>query len=123
MRVIFLSSYVYVDVADMDIGTYVKEAKSLINKNVGLATGVALVWSGQFKNMARAWGRLKLIIPITLFIVCLLLYANTKSWFKTGIILLAVPFSAVGAIWLLYLLGYNMSIAVWIDLFLLFCLH
>ena len=71
---------------------------------------------GQFENMARAWERLQLIIPITLFVICMLLYANTKSWPKTAIILMAVPFSAVGAIWILYLLGYNFSIAVWVGL-------
>ena len=111
-----LSSYVYVDVADRDIGGYVKEAKTLVTKSLNLPAGVALSWSGQYENMIRVREKLKFIIPITLFIVCLLLYANTKSWAKTGIILLAVPFSAVGAIWLLYLLGYNTSIAVWVGL-------
>ncbi|OFZ80272.1 MAG: cation transporter [Bdellovibrionales bacterium RIFOXYD1_FULL_55_31] len=111
-----LSSYVYVDVADRDIGSYVKEAKELVSKEVKLPAGVALNWSGQYENMIRVKERLKLIIPITLFLVCMLLYANTKSWAKTGIILLAVPFSAVGAIWLLYFLGYNTSIAVWVGL-------
>ncbi|HLE10667.1 MAG: cation transporter [Bdellovibrionales bacterium RIFOXYD12_FULL_39_22] len=111
-----LGSYVYVDVAKRDIGSYVAEAKKVINQKIKLPTGVALVWSGQFENMARAWERLQLIIPITLFVICMLLYANTKSWPKTAIILMAVPFSAVGAIWILYLLGYNFSIAVWVGL-------
>ena len=111
-----LSSYVYVDVSDRDIGSYVKEAKALVSKELKFPAGVALAWSGQYENMARVREKLKLIIPITLFIVCLLLYANTRSWPKTAIILLAVPFSAVGAIWLLYLLGYNTSIAVWVGL-------
>jgi Cu(I)/Ag(I) efflux system membrane protein CusA/SilA len=111
-----LSSYVYVDVADRDIGSYVKEAKSLIDEKLKIPTGVSLSWSGQYENMTRVKERLKVIIPITLFVVILLLFANTKSWPKTAIILLAVPFSAVGAVWLLYLLGYNMSIAVWVGL-------
>lgn len=111
-----LSSYVYIDVADRDIGSYVKEAKDVVEKNLHTPTGVALSWSGQYENMIRVKEKLKVIVPITLFIVILLLYANTRSWPKTAIILLAVPFSAVGAVWLLYLLGYNMSIAVWVGL-------
>lgn len=111
-----LSSYVYVDVGDRDIGSYVKEAKELVAKEISLPAGTILAWSGQYENMIRVWEKLKVIIPVTLFIICLLLFANTRSWIKTGIILLAVPFSAVGAIWLLYLLGYNTSIAVWVGL-------
>ncbi|MBI4403788.1 MAG: efflux RND transporter permease subunit, partial [Deltaproteobacteria bacterium] len=101
---------------DRDIGSYVKEAKDTVAKQIKLPAGTVLVWSGQYENMIRVGEKLRLIVPITLFIICLLLYSNTKSWTKTGIILLAVPFSAVGAIWLLYLLGYNTSIAVWVGL-------
>lgn len=111
-----LCSYVYVDVAERDLGSYVTEAKDLVSKQVKLPSGTVLSWSGQYENMIRVRERLKLIIPVTLFIVCLLIYSNTKSWVKTGIVLLAVPFSAVGAIWLLFLLGYNTSIAVWVGL-------
>ena len=78
--------------------------------------GYQLVWSGQYENMERVRERLKLVVPITLFIVFLLMYFNTGSAVKTLIILLAVPFSAIGAMWFLYLLGYNMSIAVWVGL-------
>lgn len=111
-----LSSYVYIDVADRDVGTYVAEAKKLVARRLKLPTGVALSWSGQYESMARVRERMTTILPITLFIVILLLYANTRSWPRTALILLAVPFSAIGAVWLLYILGYNMSIAVWVGL-------
>lgn len=111
-----LSSYVYIDVADRDVGSFVADAKKIVSKELKVPTGVVLNWSGQYENMKRAEEKLKVIIPITLFIVIMLLYANTRSWPKTAIILLAVPFSAIGAVWLLYLLGYNLSIAVWVGL-------
>ncbi|MCC7442677.1 MAG: efflux RND transporter permease subunit [Bdellovibrionales bacterium] len=111
-----LSSYVYIDVADRDVGSYVSDAKKLVEQELKVPAGVTLVWSGQYENMERVKEKLKLIVPITLFIIILLLHANTRSWPKTAIILLAVPFSAVGAIWFLYLLDYNMSIAVWVGL-------
>lgn len=111
-----LSSYVYIDVADRDVGSYVKEAKALVDEELKARSGVHLAWSGQYEHMERVKEKLKLVVPITLFIVFLLLFANTKSWVKTSIILLAVPFSAVGAVWFLYLLDYNMSIAVWVGL-------
>ena len=81
-----------------------------------MPAGYALQWSGQYESMIRVKERLKVVVPITLFIVAILLYMNTKSAVKTTIILLAVPFSAIGAIWLLYFLGYNISIAVWVGL-------
>ncbi|MBL8208811.1 MAG: efflux RND transporter permease subunit, partial [Blastocatellia bacterium] len=111
-----LSSYVYIDIADRDIGSYVHDAKKIVNEKLKLPGGVALSWSGQYENMIRVKEKLKVIVPITLFIIILLLFANTRSWIKTSIILLAVPFSAIGAIWFLYLLDYNMSIAVWVGL-------
>jgi Cu(I)/Ag(I) efflux system membrane protein CusA/SilA len=111
-----LSGYVYVDVSGRDIGSYVRDAKKMVLQNVKLPPGYQLVWSGQYEFMERVRERLKIVVPITLFIVFLLLYFNTGSIVKTLIILLAVPFSAIGAVWLLYLLGYNMSIAVWVGL-------
>ena len=111
-----LNGYVYVDVAGRDIGSYVTEAKRVIAENVQLPAGYSLVWSGQYEAMERVRERLKLVLPVTLFLVLMLLYLNTRSIVKTSIIVLAVPFSAVGAIWLLYLLGYNMSIGVWVGL-------
>jgi copper/silver efflux system protein len=111
-----LSGYVYVDVSGRDIGSYIVDAKRAVADKVSVPAGYQLVWSGQYEAMERVKERLKLVLPITLFIVFLLLYFNTGSVVKTFIILLAVPFSAIGAIWLLYLLGYNMSIAVWVGL-------
>jgi Cu(I)/Ag(I) efflux system membrane protein CusA/SilA len=111
-----LSGYVYVDVTGRDIGGYVRDAKKAVFDKVKVPPGYQLVWSGQYEYMERVKERLKLVVPITLFIVFLLLYFNTRSIAKTFIILLAVPFSAVGAVWFLYLLGYNMSIAVWVGL-------
>ncbi len=111
-----LSGYVYVDVSGRDIGSYVSDAKNAVRQKVSVPASYQLVWSGQYESMQRIKERLKIVLPVTLFIVFLLLYFNTGSAVKTGIILLAVPFSAIGAIWLLYLLNYNMSIAVWVGL-------
>ena len=111
-----LNGYVYVDVADRDIGGYVADAKRAVSEHVKLPAGYALVWSGQYEAMQRVRERLKVVLPVTLFLVVMLLYLNTKSVAKTAIVVLAVPFSAIGAVWLLYLLGYNMSIGVWVGL-------
>jgi Cu(I)/Ag(I) efflux system membrane protein CusA/SilA len=110
-----LLGYVYVDVADRDIGSYVEDAKRVVAKMVKLPSGYTLEWSGQYEYMERAKERLRLVIPITLLIVIVLLYLNTRSVAKILIVLLAVPFSLVGAFWLLYLLGYNLSVAVWVG--------
>ena len=113
-----LSGYVYVDfdTSKRDIGGYVADAKKAIRANVQMPPGYLLIWSGQFEYMEAAKARLFVVVPITIFLVFLLLYFNTLSITKTMIIFLAVPFSAVGAIWFLYLLGYNTSIAVWVGL-------
>src|SRR5208337_4547323 len=111
-----LSGYVYVDVSGRDIGSYVEEAKRVVAEKISVPAGYQLVWSGQYESMERVKERLKIVLPITLLIVFLLLYFNTGSVTKTAIILSAVPFSAIGAVWLLYLLNYNMSIAVWVGL-------
>ncbi len=112
----FLAGFLYVDVAGRDMGRYVEEAKQMVARQVTLPPGYQLVWSGQYEYLTRVVERLWIVVPITLFLVFLLLYINTGSMTKTMIILLAVPFSAVGAIWFLYFLGYNMSIAVWVGL-------
>ncbi len=111
-----LTGYVYVDVGGRDLGSYVEEAKRVVRERVALPAGYTLVWSGQYEAMQRVRERLLLIVPITIGLVLLLLYLNTRSMAKTAIILLAVPFSAIGAIWLLYALDYNMSIGVWVGL-------
>lgn len=111
-----LAGYVYVDVAGRDIGGYVEEAKNVVREKVRLPPGYSLAWSGQYEAMERVRERLLVVVPLTLFLILMLLYMNTRSVAKTMIILLAVPFSATGAIWLLWALGYNMSIGVWVGL-------
>jgi len=111
-----LAGYVYVDMEGRDVGGYVDEAKRRVQAEVDLPAGYTLVWSGQYENLARVRERLKAIVPLTLFVIALLLYMNTKSAVKTAIVLLAVPFSLIGAVWLLWALGYNMSIAVWVGM-------
>ena len=95
---------------------YIDEASRLLQDKIKLPAGYAISWSGQYEGMERTKERLKTVVPITLFLIFFLLWLNTRSITKTFIILLAVPFSAVGAFWFLYLLGYNMSIAVWVGL-------
>jgi Cu(I)/Ag(I) efflux system membrane protein CusA/SilA len=111
-----LNGYVYVDITGRDVGGYVQEAKKLLREKLTLPTGYTLTWSGQYEAMERVRQRLTVVLPVTLALIVMLLYFNTGSLAKTLIILLAVPFSAVGAIWLLHALGYNMSIGVWVGL-------
>src|SRR5208282_1399637 len=111
-----LAGYVYVDVTGRDIGTYVDQAKRVVDQNVQLPQGYALLWSGQYENMLRVRERLKVVLPLTLFIIAFLLYMNTKSMVQTGIVLLSVPFSLIGAVWLLWAMGFNVSIAVWVGM-------
>lgn len=110
------NAWVYIDIKNIDVGTYVQNAKKIISEKVKLPTGYSLVWSGQYEYLQRSNERLKLLIPITLLIVLMILYVNTKSWTKTAIVMLALPFSMVGAVWFLYLSGYNMSVAVWVGI-------
>ncbi len=111
-----LTGYVYVDLAGRDPDGYIEEAGRLLRENVKLPPGYAYSWSGQYEAMQRVKERLTWVLPLTLFLIFLLLYLNTRSLTKTMIILMAVPFSAIGAIWFLYLLGYNMSIGVWVGI-------
>ncbi|HLV86932.1 MAG TPA: CusA/CzcA family heavy metal efflux RND transporter [Candidatus Sulfotelmatobacter sp.] len=111
-----LTGYVYVDVANRDPESYVNEAAVLLRDRVKLPAGYAITWSGQYEAMERVKHRLTQVVPLTLAIVCLLLFLNTRSLTKTMIVLLAVPFSAVGAVLFLYLAGYNISVGVWVGL-------
>lgn len=111
------NTWVYVDLKDgYDVGGFVSSAKEILNKNLSLPAGYSIKWSGQYEYMERAAQHLSLVIPLTLLIVIVLLYINTKSMVKTGIVLLALPFSMVGAVWFLYLSGYNLSVAVWVGI-------
>lgn len=111
-----LTGYVYVDLEESDVGGYVKKAKKTVNEKLDLPSGYSLSWSGQYQSMVRVKEKLKVVLPITFLIIIVLIYLNTKSAMKTSIVLLAIPFSAIGAVWLLYILGYNISIAVWVGL-------
>ena len=111
-----LAGYVFVDLSSSDIGGYVDKAKEIVNKGLQVPTGYSLVWSGQYENMLRVRERLKIVIPITLVLIFALLYMNTKSAMKASIVMLAVPFSMIGAVWLMYMLGYNISIAAWVGM-------
>ena len=108
--------YVFVDVAGRDIGGYVEEAIRTVEEKVKIPMGYHLTWSGQYEYMQRARERMFYVVPLTLFIVFLLLYLNMKSLTKVFIVLLAVPFSLIGAVWVLYALDYNMSVAVWVGI-------
>jgi Cu(I)/Ag(I) efflux system membrane protein CusA/SilA len=110
------NAWVYVDLRGIDVGTWIKRAKQVVSEEIDVPAGYTILWSGQYEYMERARKRLMVIVPITLFLIFLILYVNTKSITKTVIVLLAVPFSLVGAIWLMYFLGYNWSIAVWVGL-------
>ena len=112
----FKAGFLYVDVTGRDLGSYVEDARKAVEDQVQLPAGYQLAWSGQYEYMLRVRDRLMVVVPITLVIIFLLLYFNTGSTVKTLIILLAVPFSAVGAIVFIWLLDYNMSIAVWVGL-------
>ena len=110
------NAWVYVDLRGIDVGTWVERARREVAGQVELPPGYTIFWSGQYEYMERARSRLLVILPITLFLIVLILYLNTGSVTKTAIVLLAVPFSLVGAIWLMYFLGYNWSIAVWVGI-------
>jgi copper/silver efflux system protein len=110
-----LVGFVFLDTARA-MSDYVEDAQRVIARDVQLPKGVRVAWVGQFQYFERAKAKLEIVVPITLMIVFLLLYINTRSLVETGIVLLAVPFSLVGAIWLVYLLHYNVSVAVWVGM-------
>ena len=111
-----LAGYVFIDVTDRDIGSYVQDLKRIVAEKVQVPAGYHLVWSGQYEYMERAKERLKIVIPLTLLIVFILLYFNTAHVGKVFLVLLAVPFSLIGAFWCVYLLGYHLSVAVWVGI-------
>jgi Cu(I)/Ag(I) efflux system membrane protein CusA/SilA len=115
------NAWVYVDIRGIDVGTYVANAQHTVNEAIArgeirLPSGYNLFWSGQFEYLLRARERLLLIVPLTLLLIILIIYLNTRSAIKTAIVMLAVPFSLVGAFWILYLLHYNLSVAVWVGI-------
>ena len=106
------TSWVYVDIRDTDVGTYVNNARTAINEQVTFPEGYSIVWSGQYEYIERARQRLKVVVPITLLVIFVLLYLNFRSVTESMIVMLTLPFSVVGGIWLLYVLGYHLSVAV-----------
>jgi Cu(I)/Ag(I) efflux system membrane protein CusA/SilA len=115
------NAWIYVDVQDSDIGGYVHRAQQAVNDalrsgELKVPSGYSILWSGQFEYMQRAQQRLMIVIPLTLLIIIFIIFLNTKSWIKTAIVLLAVPFSLVGAFWMIYLFNYNLSVAVWVGI-------
>jgi len=107
-----LSAYIYVDIRDRDIGSYVAEARKAVAQQVKFPPGYYATWSGQFEYMERAAAKMKIVIPITLLLIFLLLYLNFRRITETLIVMLSVPFALVGGVWLMWLLGYNLSVAV-----------
>ncbi len=110
------NTWVYVDLKGVDVGTFIVDAKQIIKDNLELPAGYSIKWSGQYEYMERASKHLSMVIPLTLLLVIVLLYMNMKSMTKTGIVLLTLPFSMVGAVWFLFFAGYNMSVAVWVGI-------
>ncbi len=107
-----LSAYIYVDIRDRDIGSYVKDAQRAVSERVKFPPGYYVTWSGQFEYMQRAIERLKIVVPLTLFVIFVLLYLNFRRLTETLIVMLSVPFALVGGVWLMWALGYNLSVAV-----------
>jgi Cu(I)/Ag(I) efflux system membrane protein CusA/SilA len=115
------NDWVYVDIRGVDVGTYVQMAMHAVNESIAkgaikLPPGYNIFWSGQYEYMLRAQQRLMIVVPLTLLIILLIIYLNTRSLVKTAIVMLAVPFSLVGAFWIIYLLHYNLSVAVWVGI-------
>jgi Cu(I)/Ag(I) efflux system membrane protein CusA/SilA len=106
------NAWIYVDISGIDVGTYVKKAQQVIKEKIKMPSGYSLVWSGQYEYMERARKRLMIVVPLTLIIIFLLLYFNFKNITECLIVMLSVPFSLTGGLWLIYILGYNMSVAV-----------
>jgi Cu(I)/Ag(I) efflux system membrane protein CusA/SilA len=115
------NDWVYVDIRGVDVGTYVQMAMRAVNEAIAkgaikLPPGYNIFWSGQYEYMLHARQRLMIVVPLTLLIILLIIYLNTRSLVKTAIVMLAVPFSLVGAFWIIYLLHYNLSVAVWVGI-------
>ncbi len=109
------NAWIYVDLRGIDVGTYVERAQKAVEGQVKIPAGYTIGWSGQYEYMQRAQQRLMYVIPLTILIIFVIIYINTESVVKTGIVFLALPFAVVGSVWLLYLLNYNLSIAVWVG--------
>ncbi|MBI3599755.1 MAG: efflux RND transporter permease subunit, partial [Nitrospinae bacterium] len=107
-----LNAWIYIDIKDIDVGTYVERAKKAVAEKIKIPVGYSIVWSGQYEYMVRAKERLKIVVPMTIGIIFLLLYFNFKNVTESLIVMLSVPFALVGGVWFIYYLGYNLSVAV-----------
>ena len=107
-----LNAWVYIDIKDIDVGSYVKKAQQMISEEINLPQGYSLIWSGQFEYMQRSEKRLQMVIPITIVIIFILLFIHFKNFYESGIIMATLPFAVVGSIWFMFILDFNMSIAV-----------
>jgi Cu(I)/Ag(I) efflux system membrane protein CusA/SilA len=110
------AAWIFVDIQNRDLGGYVAQAQRVVGAQVPLPPGYTRVWSGQFEYLEQANRRLALVIPLTITLIVVLLYLSNQSWFRVSVILLAVPFSLIGALWLVWALDYNMSLAVWVGI-------
>ena len=111
-----LAGLVSVSVSGRDLRGYVQDAQRAVREKVTIPSGYRLIWTGQYEHLVRAEERLKLVVPVTLAVILLLLYLNFRSLAKSLIVLLSVPFAAIGAIWYLHYLGYNLSVTVWVGI-------
>ena len=107
-----MATYIYVDIRDRDIGSYVADAQRAVQASIQFPPGYYVMWSGQYEYLERATARLKIVIPVTLMIIFLLLYVNFRSITETMIVMLSLPFALVGGLWLMWWLGFNLSVAV-----------
>ncbi|MGP0629635.1 efflux RND transporter permease subunit [Nitrospina sp. 32_T5] len=107
-----LNAWIYIDIKNIDVGTYVQRAQGILNQQISLPAGYNLIWSGQYEYMERAKKRLQLIVPVTLFVIFILLYLNFRNMTESIIVMLSLPFALVGGIWYLYYLNYELSVAV-----------
>lgn len=106
------SAWVFVDIKDVDVGTYVRQAKQLVNEKVKIPAGYSIVWSGQYEYMEKARKTLNIIIPATLLVIFILLFIHFNNFIEVAIVMLSLPFALLGGVWLIYILDYNMSVAV-----------
>ncbi|GMT43011.1 MAG: cation transporter [bacterium] len=111
-----LNGWIYVDLENIDVGTYVKNAQKILKEKMTLPQGISIIWSGQYEYMERAKERLKLVVPVTLLLIFLLLYMNFNRLTETLLVMLSIPFALIGSIWLMYFLGYNISVAVGVGM-------
>jgi len=106
------TAWIYVDIRDIDVGSYVEQAKQAVVENIELPDGYSLIWSGQYEYMERAQDRLMIVVPVTLLVILLLLFFNFRSVTESLLVMMSLPFALVGGIWLVYLYDFNMSVAV-----------